>query len=226
VFDVLAQMGTLVAVLIYFWGDLVQILRAVLSGIASRRPFEQPEARLGWLIVVATLPAVVGGLLLKSQVEAAFSNARATGGFLLVTAVLLLLAEWVGKRDRSTEGLNWQDAILIGLFQVLAIFPGVSRSGSTIAGGMVRRLDRQSATRFAFLMAVPVMPAAGLVSFFDLLAIPEIGSFLLPLAVGFVTSAIFGYLAIRWLIAFLSRHSLIYFAAYVFILGILVLIVL
>ena len=170
-FDVLVQLGTLVAVIVYFRKDLVEIITAVFRGIRNRKPFEETPARIGWLAVLATIPAGILGLLFKDRVESAFNSPIATSVFLLVTAGLLLAAEFIGKRTKDLEKLTWLDALWVGVFQAISIFPGVSRSGSTIAGGMTRNLDRKSAGQFSFIMAIPVFLAAGLLGFKDLLAI-------------------------------------------------------
>jgi undecaprenyl-diphosphatase len=146
-----------------------------------------------------------------------------TGVFLLGTAALLILAEKVGHRNRTTGQITWLDSFWIGCSQVLALLPGISRSGSTIAGGMTRHLDRSSAARFSFLMSVPVMLGAGLLAFKDLANLPAAGDFFAPLLVGFIAALISGYIAIRWLISFLSRHSLYGFALYCTVLGLIVL---
>ncbi|MCD4673447.1 MAG: undecaprenyl-diphosphatase UppP [Anaerolineaceae bacterium] len=213
-FDTLVQMGTLVAVIIYFWQDLAAIVRGVLKGLAEREPFATQQARLGWLLVLATIPAGAAGLLLEDVIEAAFQSARATAIFLLLTAGLLLVAEWLGKRNREMEELTWKDALWIGAAQVLALFPGVSRSGSTIAGGMTRDLKRGDAASFSFLMSVPVMLAAGGYSAYKLLKMPGLSDFLPVMAVGFVTAGVVGYLSIRWLLEYLQNHSLKGFAIY------------
>ena len=215
VFDVLVQVGTLVAVFAYFWTDLVNVVRAVIQGVMQRTPFKTAEARLGWWIVVATIPAGVIGVLIKDQVEAAFASSRATAAFLLVTAALLLLAERIGQGQTTPEKMTWRDALVIGFFQVLAVFPGVSRSGSTITGGMLRGPSRSEAARFSFLMAVPIMLAAGALSVLDLFEVENLAGFLPALAAGFVTSAVTGYLAIRWLVGYLRRRPLYGFAVYV-----------
>ena len=222
IFDVLVQWGTLVAVLIYYWRDLVSIVIECIKAVVAGQPFGTQNARMGWYLIIATLPAVVVGLLGKDFIKTAFSNPRITGGFLLVTAVFLVIAELVGHRNRDTEQIGWLDALLIGCSQVLALLPGVSRSGSTIAGGMARNLDRPSAARFSFLMSVPVMLGAGVLAFKDLFALQTIDHFLMPLLVGFLAALISGYLAIRWLIAYLSKHSLFIFAGYCFIVGLLI----
>lgn len=213
-FDVLVQMGTLVAVILYFWRDLYTIIAAWLRGLFQGKPWDDPDARMGWYLILATIPAGSAGLLLKDVVEKTFNSPVTTAWFLFVTAALLLAAESIGKRTRDLTTLTWKDALWIGCFQILSIFSGVSRSGSTIAGGMTRNLTRREAGRFSFLMAVPVMLAAGLLSLLDLFKLPDAGDFLPVLAVGFVTSAIVGFLSIRWLLSFISRHSLKVFAIY------------
>ncbi|HEB69515.1 MAG TPA: undecaprenyl-diphosphatase UppP [Desulfobulbus sp.] len=222
IFDVLVQWGTLLAVLIYFRRDLIEIGTAFCKGLTSGKPFASENARMGWYLIIATIPAVVVGLLCKDFIEAAFSNARTTGFFLLFTAVLLVVAEIVGKRKRTMDQITWFDALWIGCSQVLALLPGVSRSGATIAGGMIRDLDRSSAARFSFLMSVPVMLGAGVLAFKDLFALQTTDNFLLPLAIGFFAALVSGYIAIRWLIAYLSKHSLFIFAGYCLIIGLLI----
>jgi len=218
-FDVLVQWGTLVAVVVYFWRDLWAILAAVVRGLISKRPLATSEARLGWLLVVATLPAVVFGLLLKDTVEAAFDSATATAASLLVTATLLTVSEWLGRRDRSLDALSWLDALWIGLGQSVALFPGISRSGATIAAAMSRHIDRAAAARFSFLMSVPVIFGAGLLPLKDLLEAGMLGAHLPALAVGFVTAAVSGYVCIWGLLAFLRRRPLYVFAAYCLLFG-------
>jgi undecaprenyl-diphosphatase len=132
--------------------------------------------------------------------------------------------EYFDHRERTLESATWLDALSVGLFQVLAIFPGASRSGSTIAGGMVRGFDRPSAARFAFLMSMPILVAAGAYQMLRAVEMPGSHAFLPYLIVGFVTAAVVGWLSIKWLMAYISRHSLYTFAAYCAAVGIVVLI--
>jgi undecaprenyl-diphosphatase len=213
-FDVLVQLGTLGAVIVYFRQDLWSIIRAFVSTLVKGRPFGDPRANLGWYIILATIPAGLAGLLLKSKVEEAFSSPVVTALFLLFTALILFLSEWIGKRKRPMESITWKDALWIGCAQALSIFPGVSRSGSTIAGGLSRNLERKAAARFSFLMSIPIMLAAGLVAALDLRDIPNLFSFLPTVAAGFIAAAVIGYLSIQWLLTYLTRHSLRSFAYY------------
>jgi undecaprenyl-diphosphatase len=224
-FDVLVQMGTLVAVIIYFWHDLWEILRGWALALWQKKPFGSSQARLGWYIILATIPAGLLGILIKDRVEAAFNSVQATAFFLILTAAFLVAAELIGKRSRTMEHFNWLDALIMGLFQAVSIFPGVSRSGSTITGGMVRDLDRPAAARFSFLMSIPVMIAAGLVASLDLIKDGIAGSSLPVFLPGILVSGIVGYLSIRWLLGYLTHHRLYIFAIYVFLLGAVVLFV-
>lgn len=221
IFDVLVQLGTLVAVIAYFWKDLVAIFKAVFSGIKSKKPLGEKNSRLGWFIVLATIPAGLGGLLLKSKVEAAFSSPVLTAVLLFVTAIMLTLAEIFSRKERSLESVTALDAVVIGFFQLLAIFPGISRSGATISGGLSHGFKREAAARFAFLMSIPIMLAAGLLSMIDLVKIPDLGSFLPIILVGFIVSLVVGYLSIRWLLNFLKSRSMIPFAIYCAVVSVL-----
>lgn len=218
-FLVIVQWGTILSLLIFFWKDLAEILRATLLSLGpllKRRGQElDSTARLGWYILLATLPALLAGYLLKDAVEALFQTPLLEAAIRLLTAALLLaLAEWLTKKSRSLTSINWIDALVIGLFQIIAVFPGASRSGTTIAAGMFRGLDRRSAARFAFLMSIPVMLAAGAYQMLDLLRLPGLTAFLPLLLAGFIAAAIFGWLTVKWLLAYLNNHSLYVFAVY------------
>ena len=214
IFDVLVQVATLLAVFVYFWNDLRSILQALLAGTLEGKPFSTPLARLGWYIILATIPAGVIGLAAKEVIEKAFDSPFTSALFLLATAGLLLVAEMAGKRNRALEQISWKDALWIGFCQALAIFPGISRSGSTIVGGMTRNFDRTSAARFSFLTSVPIMLAAGFLAAVDLAGQPDMSHKLSIYWPGFLTAATTGYLAIRWLLGYLSRHPLYIFSLY------------
>lgn len=224
-FDVLVQIGTLLAVIIYFRKDLWEIIVAVLTGLRDRHPFSTPQARLGWYLVLASIPAGIAGLILKEVIERAFSDPRASAGFLFVTAALLVMAELIGHRNRALADVTWKDSLVIGFFQVLSLFPGVSRSGSTIAGGMSRHLDRRTSGQFAFLMSVPIMLAAGVASLPDLFETPDLSSFLPVVGVGFIISALVGYFSIHWLLSLLNRRRLYGFAIYCAVIAIIILLI-
>lgn len=222
IFDVLVQLGTLLAVIYYFRNDVANILKSMMAGVRTRTPLAEADSRLGWLIVLATIPAGLAGLLLKSKVEAAFSSPVLTAVMLFVTAILLTLSEVFSRKTREITELAAKDAVVIGLFQALSIFPGISRSGATISGGLQRGLNRQSAARFSFLMSIPIMLAAGLLAFIDMVKLPGLLGFLPVMVVGFLAAAVIGYLSIRWLLSYLKQRSLFPFAIYCAVLSIIV----
>ncbi len=224
IFDVLVQVATLVAVIVYFWNELIALAKAMLLGMKNKSPMKTPQARLGWNLILVSIPAGVIGLLLKDTVKSIFANPKLTALALFLTATLLIIAERVGKRDRNLEQLDWKDALWIGILQVLAIFPGVSRSGATIAGGMTRDLGRPTAARFSFLISIPIMLAAGLSATYDLIRSPYVLQLLPTFIPGFISAAVVGYLAIRWMLRFLVGHSLYIFAVYCTVLGLLVIV--
>ncbi len=223
-FSVIIQLGTVLSLLLFFWKEILEIIEAFLLGIKHRKPFENLQARLGWLVIIATIPALAAGFVLKEVVHERFADPFTQGGMrLLVTAALLTFIEYFDKRARTLESATWADALTVGLFQTLAIFPGASRSGSTIAGGMARGFDRPSAARFAFLMSAPILLAAGAYEMIQVIALPDTRSLLPHLLVGFVTAVFVGWLSIKWLMAYISKHSLYIFAAYCAVIGTVVL---
>ena len=199
---------------------------ASLQDIKRLKDFEKlpQDAKLAWLTIIATVPALIAGYLLKDALEALFKTPLLAASVrLFAAAILLSFAEWQGKRTRGEEEMTPFDAFVVGLFQVFAVFPGASRSGSTIAGGLLRGFTREASARFAFLMSIPVMLAAGAYESLDLIHMSGLGDFLPVLAVGFISAAIVGWAAIRWLMAYLSKHSLYSFAVYCAVLASVVL---
>lgn len=214
-FLVLVQLGTIISLIVYFWKDLLELVKAFFA-----RPFSTAKNKLVWWIIIATLPALIFGYLLKSAVEVLFRTPLLESAIrLLITALVLILAERFSHPNRTLEKMNWLDSLVIGLAQVIAVFPGASRSGTTISAGMARGFDRPSAARFAFLMSVPVMLAAGAYQSLDLLKISGLASFLPALLVGFISSAIVGWLAVKWLLGYLGKHSFHVFAIYCLVVG-------
>lgn len=218
-FLVIVQLGTLVSLFIFYWKDLLSIGRAVLQ---VTRP--TAERNLGFYILIATVPALLAGYFLKDAVEVLFRQPMLQASIrLFAAAVLLTLAEWLTKKNRTLDSMTWLDALFVGIMQIISVFPGASRSGTTISGGMFRGFDRPSAARFAFLMSVPVLLAAGGYEMLDVLRMTNLSEFLPLLAVGFVTAAVVGWFAIKWLIHYLSNRSLYVFAIYCAVVGVIVL---
>ena len=214
-FDVMLHMGTLVALLVYFWRDLIQILGAWLASIRDRRIGDDPQRRLAWLLVVSVIPAAILGAGLESFFDQAFrEHYQWIALFVLLGATLLWLGERRGTQTRGLDGMVLRDAVTIGAAQALALFPGTSRSGITIAAGLLLGLKREAAARFSFLMAVPVIAGAGIWKARTLVGASLGGTQVNELIVGIVTSAIFGFIAIAFLLRFLRTNPTTVFIAY------------
>lgn len=212
--------GTLLAVLIYFRRDLMAIVSGVLSAVRNGSPLGNPEARLGWFIVVGSIPAAIAGLTLESSFEQIFGTPSIAAAFLLGTALLLVVGERLMSGAKSVDGMNWLDALVIGVAQMLALLPGISRSGSTIAAGLWRGLDRTTAARYSFLLGVPAILGAGALSVLDLLETADLAGQLPTLAAAFAAAAVTGYACIHFLLRWLRQHSLYGFAIYCAIFGV------
>jgi undecaprenyl-diphosphatase len=214
-FDVMLHLGTLVALLAYFWRDLIGLLGAWLASIRDRSIGADPQRRLAWLLVVSVIPAAILGAGLESFFDAAFrEHWQWIAIFVIIGAALLWLGERLGRQARNLDSMTTRDAITIGIAQAIALFPGISRSGVTIATGLFLGLTRGSAARFSFLMAVPVIAGAGLWKGRTLIGAglgdAEIGQ----LVVGVVMSALFGFVAISFLLRFLRTNPTTIFVAY------------
>jgi undecaprenyl-diphosphatase len=214
-FDVMLHLGTLVALLAYFWRDLIVLLGAWLASIRDRHIGADPQRRLAWLLVVSVVPAAILGAAFESFFDQEFRvHWQWIALFALIGAALLWLAERQGRQDRNLEGVTLRDSITIGLAQAVALFPGISRSGVTIATGLFLGLTRETAARFSFLMAVPVIAGAGIWKGRTLIGAGLGGAEIGQLVVGVVMAAVFGFLAIALLLRFLRTHPTTIFIAY------------
>jgi undecaprenyl-diphosphatase len=227
------QLGTLLAVLIYFAPDIVAITRAFVGDhirLLKRRDGGagklSQEAWLGWFVIIGSLPVGVVGLLFKKQIEGTFTkNLWVIATMMIVVALLLALAELVGKRQRNMDQLDIRDALAVGSAQVLALIPGSSRSGSTIMGGLFAGETRETAARFSFLLSIPAIAASGLLELKEAVTKLPTGSYG-PLFVATVVSGLVGYASIWFLLRFLRTHSTGIFIGYRLAVGGLIIIAL
>jgi len=222
------QLGTLLAVLIYFSRDIVNILRAFVSdhiALLSRRSEAKlsKDAWLGWFVIIGSLPVGLVGLLFKKQIEGTFTkNLWVIATMMIVVGVLMTIAELVGRRERGMAQLRIGDALAVGSAQVLALIPGSSRSGSTIMGGLFAGQTRETAARFSFLLSIPAIAASGLLELKEAVEKLPAGSYG-SLAVATVVSGVVGYASIWFLLRFLRTHSTGVFIIYRVIVGGLIL---
>lgn len=213
-----AHQGTLLAVLIYFWADIWSILRGVANGLRQRQPLGTTESRLGWYVLVGTIPAVLVGLPLSSKFDELFTPVAAAFSLIITSAFLIIGERYLSGR-KALPQMSWGDAIFIGVAQTIALIPGNSRSGITISAGLVRGLDRATAARYSFLLGIPAIAGAGLLALLDLLQANDLRQQLPILITAFLTSAISGYLCIRFLLNWLKSHSLQVFIIYRVVFG-------
>ncbi len=226
-FIAVIQLGTMLAILIYFWKDLIQILVSFWKENVSRRVgfAEQSfQSRTGWFIIVGTLPVVFIGLLFKDAIEGAFTkDLYVIAVNLIIFAIILAIAEKVGKRVKTEKEISLFDSLFIGIAQAFALIPGASRSGTTITGGLFRGLKREDAARFSFLLSVPAVLASGLLELYQSLNILN-GTMWVNLIIATIAAAISGYLAIDFLLKYLRKHSTYLFIYYRIIAGIIILV--
>lgn len=219
--EAVLHLGTALAALILFWDDVLRLLRGWLSTFARNRSASDPYRRLAWLIILITGITAVAGLALAQPFEQMFGSLRGTAAQLIITGIILLLGR--GRGERIITETTTADAMAVGVAQAAAIVPGISRSGATIAVAMWMGLRREDAARLSFLAAIPAVAGAGLFGLKDLGLGASLGYTPAQLVAGFVTSTVFGALAIRWLLGAVRRGRLPVFATYCIAAGLFVL---
>ncbi|MFT4124581.1 MAG: undecaprenyl-diphosphate phosphatase [Microbacteriaceae bacterium] len=234
-FTAIIQIGTELAVLVYFFGDIAHIVASWFKGLTGRLPQSDPNVRLGWFVIVGSVPIVLLGLLLQDAIETTFRSLWIVATTLIVFGILLGIADAVGARSRRLRDLSWPHAILYGLAQSLALIPGVSRSGGTTTMGRLLGYERPAATRFGFLLALPAVFGSGLYELYK--AVTE------PCTVGMTTctpevfdagqttvativAGVVGFAVIAFLMRYIERHSFLPFVIYRVLVGALVLVLL
>lgn len=227
-FDTLLHVGTLVAVIGYFWKDILAMIKAFLSSLKDlfRGKFkegvkEDPFKRMTWLVLVGTIPAGLMGVLLKDQFESLFNSITAVGFFLLITGVILWAAEFISRKTSDKKGkqikeVSFTNSLVIGLFQGFAIAPGISRSGSTIAASLFSGLERKLAARYSFILSIPAILGAALIQTKDIVSFDSNIGVLIG---GFLSAMIFSYLAVKFMMGYIQKHSLVIFSYYCWIVG-------
>lgn len=220
-FTAITQIGTELAVLIYFWRDIVRIITQWAKSLTGAVERSDPDARMGWLVIIGSLPIAVLGLLLEDYIDTSFRSLWIVATMLIVFGVLLAVADTLGRQVKPLTDLTWRDGILFGLAQALALIPGVSRSGGTITMGLALGYTRPAAARYAFLLAVPAVFASGFYKLFGALTEPNVDApySMMETFAATVVAFIVGYAVIAWLMRFISSHSFRGFVWYRILLG-------
>lgn len=234
VFDVALHVGTSVAIVAYFWRDWALLIREMIRGIRARAPWGNFERKLGWYLIVGSMPAAITGFFLESTIETRLRSPLVTVCTLIGFAFVLYYADRSSRQSRTIRDMGWADSLLVGLSQAAALVPGVSRSGITISAALLRHVERRSAARFSFLLSTPIIVGAGILHVLRLLAGDAVsGAPQAPpgetgvdwsiLGAGVSSAAASGFLCIRFFLGYLQAHGLTPFVFYRIALGLLVL---
>jgi len=221
-FDVALHIGTLLAVIYYFWRDYTVIIKEFISGIFARSFKNYPDGKLGLLIIIATIPGALFGFLFEKQAEKAFRNPLIIALSVFIFGMILYIADKLSRKRKEISDMGLLDCLVIGISQAFAIIPGVSRSGITIIGGLARNLKRETAARFSFLISTPLIAGAAILEsrHLDYTAVTSV-----PFVVGVLTAAVFGFLAIKYLLRYVQTNSYTVFVIYRILLAALILFV-
>src|SRR3712207_5622028 len=220
-FTAVTQLGTLAAALLYFRRDLLGLARGWVAGLRDPAVRATPDSRMGWYLILGTVPIVILGFAFADQIETGARSLTLMGCTLIILGLLLLAAERFARHDREIESVTRRDALVVGLAQAAALVPGVSRSGATLTAGLFLGFDRAAAARFSFLLSVPAVVLSGLYQLRDIGGEGAVG--FVPTAIATVFAFVSGYAAIAFLLRFLVTHTTAVFVAYRVILGIVVL---
>jgi undecaprenyl-diphosphatase len=224
-YSAVIQLGTVAAVLIYFRRDIVALGKAFFQGLLKRQPFATTESRLAWFVLVGTLPIGICGLAFKKAIETSLRSLYIISGSLIVLAIVLFIVERRASHKRTLADMRWQDGIIVGLWQALALIPGSSRSGTTLTGALSLGLRREDAARYSFLLSIPATSLAGIFELKHLLEATERPS-TVALVVGTVVAFGSGWAAIAWLLSYLRTRSTLIFIVYRVALGVVLLVLL
>jgi undecaprenyl-diphosphatase len=216
-FTAVIQVGAIVAAIIYFFRDIVRIVKGFVLGLFSAR-HRGFDYRFGWYVIVGSLPIAIVGVVAKGAITGPLRSLWVVASALILWSAVMVYAEKVGRKTRGERDVNLTDAVIVGVMQSAALFPGVSRSGATISFGLLRDLDRVTATRLSFFLGIPALLGGGAFELKDALKGPSVG--VPALLVGTVVSFIVGYASIAWLLRFVARHSIITFVWYRVALGV------
>jgi undecaprenyl-diphosphatase len=217
------QVGAIIAAVIYFFRDIVRIVKGFVLGLFNPR-HRGFDYRFGWYVIVGSVPIAVVGVLAKGAITGPLRSLWVVAAGLILWSVVMVYAERTGRQTRGERQTNMTDAVVVGVMQAAALFPGVSRSGATISFGLLRDLDRVTATRLAFFLGIPALLGGGAFELKDAVSGPSVG--VPALLVGTVVSFIVGYASIAWLLRFVARHSIVTFVWYRVALGVVLILAL
>ena len=220
-FEIIVNFGSFIAVLFFYRKEIINILKDFFMYLKTKNTKYKDNYNYLWLIIIGTIPAGLFGLILKDKIDLLSNNIKLIGIALLITSIALyLIHDFKGIKNK--KDITIKDAFIIGLFQVIALFPGISRSGATITGGMFRNLKKEEALKYSFMLYMPISIATIILGLKDFVNKANINSFILPYFLGMIASFIFTYFSLKWFIKIIKKGKLIYFSVYCLIIGLLV----
>jgi undecaprenyl-diphosphatase len=220
-FEIIVNFGSLVAVIWYFRENLRNIITSFINYLKTKDKSLKNEYNYAWLIIIGTIPAAILGLFFKDLVDSSLNNLKIIGQALIITAIFLYLIRNL-KGKKGDDNITWLDALIVGMFQAVALFPGISRSGATIVGGMFRDFKRETAFKYSFLLYIPISIATTILGISDLLKSDNLNQLVLPYTLGMISATLVTYYALRWFEDIIKKGKLIYFVYYCLIVGIFV----
>lgn len=220
-FEIVVNFGSFLAIMFLYRKEILKIINDFFSYLKTKKNEYKENYKYAWLIVIGTIPAGLIGFIFKDKIDLLSNNVKLVGIALLITSLaLFLIKDFKGKKDKNDISIG--DAIKVGLFQVVALFPGISRSGSTIVGGMLSDFKRDTAVNYSFMLYLPISLATMILGVNDLITTPNIGKLIVPYTLGMIVSAIITYFSAKWFINIMKKGKLGYFSLYCLIVGILV----
>lgn len=222
-FEIIVNFGSLLAILVIYKDDLIKLIKNFFKYFKVKNDETRKDFKYCMLIVLGSIPVGIMGLLFKDSIESKLNNINIIGIAFLVTSLFLLLVSNI-KGKRKESDMNVMDSLVVGTSQVIALIPGISRSGSTLIGGLFRKLDRETALRYSFMLYIPVSVGTTILGLKDLLEMNNIHDLVLPYGLGFIASMVVSYFTLRWFIKVVKKGNLKYFSLYTLLLGLLILI--
>ncbi|MFA5358459.1 MAG: undecaprenyl-diphosphate phosphatase [Patescibacteria group bacterium] len=222
-FDVALHLGTLLALLLFFYRDVTRLIKAFFASLVKWDLLHNPDQRLAWMLLVSSIPVFFVGYIISSSAQNYFHSLRNVAIMLIVFGVFFFIYEKIGKKEHTIEQLSWRSTVRIGLLQVLSLIPGVSRSGITIIAGLGEGLKRSEATRFSFLLSLPAVFGAGVKKIYDLSSVGVPADEKSVFVIGFAISAVSGFFCIKYFLRYVQNHGLNFFGWYRVVLGVLLL---
>lgn len=222
-FEIIVNFGSLLAILLIYKDDILRLIKNFFLYFKEKTEETRADFKYCWLIILGSIPVGIIGVLFKDTIEKYLNNTKIVGFSFLITALFLFLVRKI-KGIKTDKDLTWKDATIIGLTQMVAVIPGISRSGSTLIGGLFRDLDRSTALKYSFMLYIPVSAGTTLLGIKDLLEMNNVHDLILPYGLGFIASFIVSYFTLRWFMGVVKKGNLKYFSIYCLILGLLIII--